>query len=338
MIIESNTVPSIPINRYNYRTLKTIFTYFIKEVSLIITLAVLLQIPTAKGQDMYLKTFGNTSSIPIIFLHGGPGYNCSSFEVTTAQKLADEGYYVVVYDRRGEGRSGEIAEYTFEQTHSDLLGIMDSFHLVSANLMGHSFGGMVAITFAEKYKERVQSIVLISAPVSLQQSFKTIIHSCENIYTESNNSTNLSYIKMLKEMDPTSIQYSSYCFLHAMQNGFYSPANPSPEALEIYSLFRTDSTLLRYASKMGYTQPQGFWKNERYTSLDLIININSLKENGTPIYGIYGQEDGLYSVDQINQLTTMIGTEHILYLDNCSHSVFIDQQDVFIQGLNNWLR
>lgn len=338
MIIESNTEPSIPTNRYNYRTLKTVFTYFIKEVYLILTLAVLLQLPSAIGQNIYLRTFGDSSSIPIIFLHGGPGYNCSSFEITTAQKLADEGYYVVVYDRRGEGRSGEMAAYTFEQTHSDLLGIMDSLHLGSANFLGHSFGGMVAVTFAEKYKERVQSVVLVSAPVSLQQSFKTIIHSCENIYTESNHSTNLSYIKMLKEMDPTSIQYSSYCFLHAMQNGFYSPKKPTPEAMDIYSLFRTDSTLLQYASKMGYTQPQGFWKNEGYTSLDLTRNIISLKENGTPIYGIYGKEDGLYSIEQVDQLTTMLGEEHVLYVDNCSHSVFIDQQDVFILGLNDWLR
>lgn len=258
--------------------------------------------------------------------------------MTTAQKLADEGYYVVVYDRRGEGRSGESADYTFEQTHADLLEIIDSLKLASVNLMGHSFGGMVAITFAEKHTDRVQSLILVSAPVSLQESFKTIIRSCEIIYTESNNATNLSYINMLKEMDPTSIQYSSYCFLHALQNGFYSPANPTPEAMEIYSLFRTDSTLLQYASKMGYTQPQGFWKNEGYTSIDLTENIKSMKTNGIPIFGIYGMEDGLYSADQVDQLRNMLGKDHILYLDNCSHSIFIDQQNSFILGLNNWLK
>ena len=121
---------------------------------------------SAFGQDIYVRTFGDTSSIPIIYLHGGPGYNCSSFEVTSAQKLSNQGYYVVVYDRRCEGRSVEEAEFTFEQTHSDLLKIMDSLKIKSTNLIGHSFGGMVAITFAEKHKDRVQSIVLVGAPVS----------------------------------------------------------------------------------------------------------------------------------------------------------------------------
>jgi hypothetical protein len=31
---------------------------------------------------------------------GGPGYNCGGFEVSTAQELANNGFYVIVYDRR----------------------------------------------------------------------------------------------------------------------------------------------------------------------------------------------------------------------------------------------
>lgn len=289
------------------------------------------------GQEIYVRTFGEPTATPIIFLHGGPGYNCSTFEVTTAQKLADEGYFVVAYDRRGEGRSGEKADFTFAQTHSDLLGIMDSLQLKSAHLMGHSFGGMVAVTFAEKHKDRVQSILLVGAPVSLQESFKTIINSCEKLYTDANDGVNLAYLDMLKKMDVTSVEYSSYCFMHAMQNGFYSPKKPTAEALEIYKLFKTDATLKANASKMGYKQPQGFWKNEAYTTMNLSENIRTLKKSGLPIYGLYGKEDGLYSKEQVADLTTILGAENALYFDNCSHSVYIDQQTQFIEGLNNWL-
>jgi len=291
------------------------------------------------GQGIYVKTFGNTSATPIIFLHGGPGYNCSGFEITTAQKLANEGYYVVVYDRRGEGRSVDNAEFTFKQTYSDLLAIMDSLNIESANLIGHSFGGMIAVKFAEKHKDKVQSILLVGAPISLQESFKTIITTCEKIYTKNKDETNLSYIKMLKEMDSTSVEYSSYCFMHAMQNKFYSPNNPSSEAKVIYQLFKSDSTLIKYASKMGYKQPQGFWKNEKYTTIDLTNDILMLKKNTEiKIYGMYGKEDGLYSVQQIDNLIGMLGKENVLYLDNCSHSVFIDQQKLFIEGLKKWIK
>jgi proline iminopeptidase len=320
------------------KKLKTNSNSFKTAMKTLLGILILLQTTSAFGQNIYVKTFGDSSSTPIIYLHGGPGYNCSIFEITTAQKLADNGYYVVAYDRRGEGRSGEIAEFTFEQTHSDLVGIMDSLHIKSANLIGHSFGGMVAIKFAEKHQARVQSIILVGAPVSLQESFKTIITSCEKIYEDSNNETNLSYIKMLKAMDSNSIEYSTYCFMHAMQNGFYSPKKPTEEAQSIYELFKTDSTLINNAAKMGYKQPQGFWKNEAYTTMDLSMNIETLKKKKVKIYGMYGKEDGLYSPKQIDDLKSILGKENIYYIKNCSHSVFIDQQKIFIDGLNKWIK
>lgn len=290
------------------------------------------------GQDLYVKTFGNPSSTPIIYLHGGPGYNCASFEVTTGQILADAGFYVVAYDRRGEGRSDTKAKFNFKQSHADLIAIMDSLKIESANFIGHSFGGMVAITLAEKFPNRIESIILVGAPVSLQESFKNIISVCEKIYVEKEDKTNLSYIKMLKGMDSSSVQYSSFCFMHAMQNGFYSPKKPSPEAMSLYKLFRSDSTLMIYGSKMGYNQPQGFWKNEGYTTLNLSSNIKNLVEKKVKIVGIYGKEDGLYSNAQVMDLKASLGENNLLYLDDCSHSVFIDQQKLFIQALVNWTK
>ncbi len=297
---------------------------------------ILCQTFASKGQELYIKTFGEPSATPVIFLHGGPGYNCSSFEVTTAQNLADAGFFVIAYDRRGEGRSGAIAEFTFNQSQEDLLGIMDSLKIESAHLIGHSFGGMLAITLAENFPERIGSITLVGAPVSLQESFKTIIKTCESIYQEKQDKTNLSYIKMLKGMDSTSVQYSSYCFMHAMQNGFYSPKSPNQEALAMYKLFRTDSILKINGSRMGHKQPQGFWKNEAYTTMDLSTNIEVLREKGLPIFGIYGKEDGLYSQEQIMELEELLGENKLLYLDDCSHSVFIDQQKLFIGALLNF--
>lgn len=293
---------------------------------------------SALAQDLYVKTFGDPSATPIIYLHGGPGYNCASFEVTTGQKLADAGFYVVAYDRRGEGRSGTKAEFNFRQSHSDLIALMDSLNIESANLIGHSFGGMVAITLAESFPNRVASIILVGAPISLQESFKNIISVCENIYQEKEDKANLSYIKMLKGMDSSSVQYSSYCFMHAMQNGFYSPKEPSPEAMAMYKLFRSDSTLMTYGAKMGYHQPQGFWKNEAYTTRDLTSNIKTLRKQKVKIVGMYGKEDGLYSNTQVMGLKALLGENNLLYFDDCSHSVFIDQQKLFIEALIKWTK
>jgi proline iminopeptidase len=293
----------------------------------------------AYGQSIYTKTFGSSKDKPIIFLHGGPGYNCVNFEATTAQQLADKGFFVIVYDRRGEGRSNDPnAKFTFEETFDDLNDIYQKYNLTKATLIGHSFGGIVATLFTETNPKKVQSIILVGAPVSLQSTFKNILSKSKSIYQTKNDSVNLTYISMLENMDTTSIKYSSYCFGHALQNGFYTPKNPSEEAKNIYSTFKTDTLLKKYASQMSYEAPKGFWKNEKYTTIDLTKNLQSLQKQNIIIYGLYGKDDGLYSTQQVTDLQSLIGSSNLIYIDNCSHNVFIDQQIQFIDAIKTWVK
>lgn len=290
------------------------------------------------GQNLYIKTFGKANDKAIIFLHGGPGYNCASFESTTAQPLSDKGFFVIVYDRRGEGRSKDPkATYTFQETFDDLNHIYEQYGLKKSTLIGHSYGGVIATFFAGSYPDKIQSIVFVGAPVSLQESFKTIIAKSKNIYASKKDSSNLHYITMLESMDTTGIDYSSYCFRHAMQNGFYSVKNPTDESKSIYSKFRAD-TLIKYASQMTSAAPMGFWKNEKYTTIDLTASIKSLQTKKIRLYGLYGKEDGLYSAEQVQKLQNLLGDSNLKYLDNCSHSVFIDQQTQFLEAIKNWAR
>jgi proline iminopeptidase len=291
------------------------------------------------SQTIYSKTFGNSNNTPIIFLHGGPGYNCANFEATTAQQLADKGFYVIVYDRRGEGRSADpSAQFTFKQTFDDLNNIYQQYGLTKATLIGHSFGGVVATLYAEQFPDKVQSILLVGAPVALQETFKTILSSVKTIYQSKSDTNNLNYIAMIEKMDSTSLEYSGYSFMHAMQNGFYSTKNPTAEAKIIYSTFKTDTLLTKYASKMTYPAVQGFWKNEKYTTINLTNNLKTLLEKNIKIYGLYGKEDGLYSTDQVNALHHLLGEPNLLYLDNCSHNVFVDQQTQFLEAILNWMK
>ncbi len=66
-------------------------------------------------------------------------------------------------------------------------------------------------------------------------------------------------------------------------------------------------------------------------------DIEGLLNKGTEIYGLYGKDDGLYSVQQIEDLKGLIGADNLLYFDHCSHSVFIDQQTQFMGALEKWI-
>lgn len=288
------------------------------------------------AQELYIKAFGDQNASPIIYLHGGPGYNSTNFEVTTAQALANEGFFVIVYDRRGEGRSDQLkAAYTYAETIEDLATIYETYSVEKAVLLGHSFGGIVATLFAEKHPIKVKEIILLSAPVDLQATFQTIIDSTELIYQNKKDSVNLKYIEMLKVMDKHSLEYSSYCFMHAMANGFYVSKNPTKETLSLYKKYN-QSELAKYAQQMSFVAPKGFWDNEQYTSINLTENLVELIKNGLKVTGIYGQEDGLFSKAQIESTAKIIGKEKLFYLENCSHNPYIDQQKQFLEILSTF--
>lgn len=303
----------------------TLFAFFIATISV-------------SAQTIYSKAFGDPSNEPLIYLHGGPGYNSIGFEITTAEKLSKNGFFVVVYDRRGEGRSSdENAKFTFEETFDDLDAIYTKFNLEDATLIGHSFGGVVGTLYAEEYPNKIKSLVLVAAPLSIQETLSTIIKTSKNIYESNNDNTNLKYIGMLETMDKNSLEYSSYSFGHAMQNGFYTPKAPSKEALAIYTKLKTDTLFKSKDAKMTMEAPKGFWKNENYTSIDLTQNLKNVLKNKIEIFGLYGTEDGLYSKEHVEKIRGVIPKNNLKYMENCSHNVFIDQQNQFITSLKTWI-
>ncbi|AWI26629.1 alpha/beta hydrolase [Flavobacterium pallidum] len=296
----------------------------------IISILFLIVAQVVSAQQLYTKTFGSEKAKPILFLHGGPGYNSANFEASTAQKLADEGYFVIVYDRRGEGRStDEHAKFTFEETFKDIDGLLEQFKIQKVTLMGHSFGGVVATLYAEKHPEKINAVILVGAPIALQESFANIIERCRKIYTDKEDKSSLGYMDMLEKMDKSSLEFSSYCFMYAMQNGFYKPKNISSEAQKIYDDLKKTPEY-KYATQMTPQGPKGFWKNENYTSLDLSANISALSKK-MKVIGLYGKDDSLYSESQIEKLKAIIGKSNVFYIDNSSHNVFIDRQDEFLK-------
>ncbi|MFN4152138.1 MAG: alpha/beta fold hydrolase, partial [Candidatus Sericytochromatia bacterium] len=264
-----------------------------------------------------------------IFLHGGPGSNSYSFEYSTAQKLSNEGFYVITFDQRGSGRSKTFknSKYTFEEASNDLNDIYKKYNLKKASLIGHSFGGTVGIKFSENNIEKVDKLFLVSSPLSYQDMFKTIISNCKERY-KAYKPDYLKYIDMLEKTDPKSLDYSTNSFYNAMTCGLYNPKNTSEEAKEIYkNLFTSKDSF--YLSDSSFEPVEGFYKNEHYTTLDLKEYLSKLSKK-LKVYGVYGVDDGLFDTKQLNDIKLIVGENNFKLLENASHGVFVDQQKEFI--------
>ncbi|MBE9463457.1 alpha/beta fold hydrolase [Dyadobacter subterraneus] len=300
-------------------------------------LFLVLSISLTQGQTLYSKAFGSSKDKPVIFLHGGPGNSSVYFEATTAQKLADKGFYVIIYDRRGEGRSKDAdAKMNFSEYFEDLNGLYKKYGLQKATLIGFSFGGLITAQFAEKFPEKVKSIVLVSALVSQQESYNTILRTTKAIYEKNGDKANLQDLALIEKMDKNSLEYRTACFKHASLNGYFKLKNPNQEAREMYASYETDPLIKAYI-KNEQAVPT-FWKNENLKNIDVSASLKNVRNKNIPIYALYGRQDGIFSEKQMSDLRNMIGNDHVKYIDNSSHTLFIDQQAVFLSSVKNWIK
>lgn len=103
---------------------------------------------------------------PLVVCVHGLGYDSlASFFLTLAPPLAESGVDVLTYDLRGHGRSERPNRgYRLSDFVEDLAAVLEeNGHGRRAHLIGNSFGGTVALSFAARNLERVASVVAIEA-------------------------------------------------------------------------------------------------------------------------------------------------------------------------------
>jgi pimeloyl-ACP methyl ester carboxylesterase len=100
---------------------------------------------------------------PVVLIHGWPLSGASWARTTPA--LAEAGYRVVAYDRRGFGRSSQPADgYDYDTLASDLNELLVELDLTDAVLVGFSMGGGEVARYLGTYGEdRVAGAVLAAA-------------------------------------------------------------------------------------------------------------------------------------------------------------------------------
>lgn len=112
------------------------------------------------GTKLHVETYGNKNSEPLLVIHGGPGNDF--LYLLDLSALADE-YYVIFYDQRGSGLSERVPvdELTYDNMILDLEALADHFRNDrKINMIGHSWGAMLASAYLGRNPDKVDRIVL----------------------------------------------------------------------------------------------------------------------------------------------------------------------------------
>jgi pimeloyl-ACP methyl ester carboxylesterase len=111
----------------------------------------------------------------VVFIHGVGTDSLASFYLTLAAPAANAGIEVISYDLRGHGRSDRPPTgYTVADAVDDLAALLGELQVEGlVHLVGNSFGGTVAFSFAHRFADRVASLVAIeSEPATESWSHK----------------------------------------------------------------------------------------------------------------------------------------------------------------------
>ena len=111
--------------------------------------------------DIQLHYIEQGSGIPLILLHGNGEDN--SYFVHQIDYFSRV-YRIIAFDTRGHGQSPRGNKpFTIQQFAEDLHDFMVEKGINKAILLGFSDGGNIALTFALKYPERVEKLILNGA-------------------------------------------------------------------------------------------------------------------------------------------------------------------------------
>jgi pimeloyl-ACP methyl ester carboxylesterase len=114
----------------------------------------------SQGLKLHFTDWGNAQAPPLLLVHGGLDHSRSWDHL--AQALAAD-FHVVAPDLRGHGDSGWAtgSSYSLADHVYDLTNLVKSESFGKVAIVGHSMGGMVSLTYAGAFPEKVSRLVVL---------------------------------------------------------------------------------------------------------------------------------------------------------------------------------
>jgi proline iminopeptidase len=122
-----------------------------------------------RNNRLFYRRVGTPVRGTVLVLHGGPG--ATHEYLTPLADLAGAGYEVVFYDQLGCGRSQRprsYRDYTVAANAGDADELRIRLRLGRVHLLGHSYGGALALEAAVQHPRAWRSVVVASGYASMR--------------------------------------------------------------------------------------------------------------------------------------------------------------------------
>ncbi|GMQ57183.1 alpha/beta hydrolase [Vallitalea sediminicola] len=263
-----------------------------------------MYIEMTDGVKLYVKREGKGK--PCIFIHGGPGSWSYDYEVYGGRCLQDSIDFIY-FDQRGCGRSeGENdTDYSINRIIRDIEEVRTNLGIESWIVIAHSFGGIIAINYVEKYKEHVDGLILLSCTLYMEDSFKSQIYHGRRLLSLGNDYELDDSYEVLDKWNKTITELLEKDIFYKLQYISYESYK------RVNNLFSEVDDFNRSMGNQAFTN-KGY--NKCYYEITEIIDVPVLVIVGNKDYaiGCRHYENFLFPNAKYN----IIDGKHLLYIEN----------------------
>ncbi|MFH6997613.1 alpha/beta fold hydrolase [Flavobacterium sp. FlaQc-57] len=266
----------------------------------------------------YYKTFGKGE--PLLIINGGPGMNSNGFE-DMAKTLA-ENQETIIYDQRGTGKSKlkDLNSKTISMKimADDIESLRKHLKIKKWNILGHSFGGMLASYYATIYPNSIDKLVFSSSggiDLTLLKTENLIERNLTKAEKDS-----LNYWNAKIEKGDTS---------HETRLGRGRALAPA------YVYDQKYVPIIAERLTQGNSKINGLlWDDMQKIHFDCKTKLKTFKNQ---VLIIQGKQDVISN--QIGELAhKTLPNSKLILLENCRHYGWLDAKEKYFSEINSFLK
>ena len=270
------------------------------------------------GAKISYRTFG--SGPPLLIINGGPGMNSDGF-VSLAEKLPSN-YTRIIYDQRGTGKSTldkvNAKTVTMDLLVADIEALREHLKIEKWNVLGHSFGGMLASYYATLHPDRIEKLILSSSG-GIDLNLTTYVGERTNQMLTKQQRDSLDYWnRKLSSGDTT---YTARIGRgRALAPAYVYDKKHIPAIAE--RLTQGNSTLNSL-----------LWDDMRRISFNCAPKLKNFQ---SPVLVITGKND-LLDTETAERSHKAFPNSKLVLLDKCGHYGWLDREEDYFKEITNFL-
>lgn len=268
-----------------------------------------MPLASLNGTELFYLEAGH--SAPCLVMHGGLGID-HTYLHPWLDPLSDV-LRLIYYDHRGNGRSGRppVETLTFAQFCDDADALREYLDFEQVAVMGHSYGGFIALEYALRYPERVGRLVLVDTAPSFNYA--------EEVFANARRKGTNEMMDVLRAPNPD----QDADLMRMMR-----------VILPLY-FHRFDGAVAdRIVGKAVCSASAGKRGEELMAEYDVTSRLGEIR---APTLILVGRDDFICPPSQAAIMHESISGSELVVFEQSGHFPWLEEPDAFFAAIRDWL-